>query len=53
MIGRIKWVHNKNFIHRDIKPDNFVMGARRHFNKVTKARTKTERLEGFVIRLTC
>jgi serine/threonine protein kinase len=26
MIDRIEWVHNKNLIHRDIKPDNFVMG---------------------------
>ena len=26
MIDRIEWVHNKLIIHRDIKPDNFVMG---------------------------
>ena len=34
MIGRIEYVHNKSFIHRDIKPDNFVMGIGRHCNKV-------------------
>jgi len=34
MISRIEWVHNKNFIHRDLKPDNFLMGIGRHCNKV-------------------
>jgi len=34
MISRVEYVHNKNFIHRDIKPDNFLMGVGRHCNKL-------------------
>ena len=26
MIDRLEFIHNKNIIHRDIKPDNFVLG---------------------------
>ena len=26
MIERIRWVHNKYYIHRDIEPDNFLIG---------------------------
>jgi len=34
MISRVEYVHAKNFIHRDIKPDNFLMGVGKTANKV-------------------
>lgn len=27
LISRIEYVHHKSFVHRDIKPDNFLMGV--------------------------
>lgn len=34
MISAVEFIHNKNYIHRDIKPDNFVMGTGKNANKV-------------------
>ncbi|KAK9142306.1 hypothetical protein Syun_011706 [Stephania yunnanensis] len=34
MINRIEFVHAKSFLHRDIKPDNFLMGLGRRANQV-------------------
>ena len=33
-ISRIEFIHGKNFLHRDIKPDNFLMGLGKQGNLV-------------------
>ncbi|OHT17481.1 Casein kinase I isoform delta-like protein [Tritrichomonas foetus] len=34
MLSRIEYIHNKGFVHRDIKPDNFMIGLGGHSNQV-------------------
>lgn len=33
-INRVEFVHSKSFLHRDIKPDNFLMGLQSRANQV-------------------
>ena len=34
MISSVEFFHKKNYIHRDLKPDNFVMGTGKNANKL-------------------
>ena len=42
LISRIEFIHGKNFIHRDMKPDNFLMGLGKKV--IFSRRKKSEKL---------
>merc|ERR1712136_64321 len=36
MMNRVEYMHARNFIHRDIKPDNFLMGLGKKAHLITR-----------------
>lgn len=47
LLHRLEFIHSKDVIHRDVKPENFLMGTGRHGNQVyvTNFGLATERRE--------
>ena len=41
LVSRLEFLHEKNYLHRDIKPDNFLVGLRSGGSSVGSSRSRT------------
>ena len=49
MIDRIKFVHENDYLHRDVKPENFLMGRRDNTDKVRMLRTLVTLFQAVIV----